>query len=199
MSDALGRRTRAKVARRIIPFVFLLYIFNFLDRINVGYAKLEMNADLGFSWIARIKITWGIIATAMALVDGAVTFYVLRFLLGFAEAGFFPGIILYLTYWFTAAERARAVTGFVTALAAASIFGSLVSAVFLGMDGFLCLEGWQWLFILEGVPTVLMEAMTAGLATLSLIDEPDFYQRLEDCGRELTAGFKAAAESAGEA
>jgi ACS family tartrate transporter-like MFS transporter len=208
MSDALGRRTRAKVARRIIPFVFLLYIFNFLDRVNVGYAKLEMNADLGFSetvyalgagvffvgyvifevpsnlilqrvgarvWIARIMITWGIIAAAMALVDGAVTFYVLRFLLGFAEAGFFPGIILYLTYWFTAAERARAVAGFMTALAAASIFGSLVSAVFLGMEGILGLEGWQWLFILEGVPTVLI-----GIGVLFyLTDRPEKAHWLE--------------------
>ena len=130
---AVGRRALAKAALRLIPFMFLLYIVAFLDRVNVGYAALQMNEDLGFSdavyglgagiffigyllfevpsnlilervgarvWIARIMITWGIISSAMFLVQGPVSFYVLRFLLGVAEAGFFPGMILYLTYWF---------------------------------------------------------------------------------------------------
>src|ERR671938_1845419 len=141
--------------------MFVLYIVSFLDRVNVGFAALQMNEDLGFSgtvyglgagiffigyflfevpsnlilervgarvWIARIMITWGIISAAMLLVQGPISFYVLRFLLGFAEAGFFPGMILYLTYWFTRAERARAVAWFMTAVPLAGVVGNPLSS-----------------------------------------------------------------------
>ena len=140
-AEGTGRAALRKATVRLIPFLFVLYIVSFLDRVNVSFAALQMNEDLGFSdavyglgagiffigyflfevpsnlilervgarvWIARIMITWGIISTAMFLVTGPVSFYVLRFLLGVAEAGFFPGIILYLTYWFPARERAKA-------------------------------------------------------------------------------------------
>src|SRR6188474_338145 len=182
-----------KVTRRLIPFMFLLYIVSYLDRVNVSYAALQMNAALGFSaeiyslgagiffigyflfeipsnlilhrigarmWIARILITWGIISSAMMFVQGAVSFYVLRFLLGIAEAGFFPGMILYLTYWFPAHARGRAVARFMTATAIAGAIGSPLSGLLLEMDGIRGLGGWQWLFLLEGIPAVLLGFIT---------------------------------------
>jgi MFS transporter, ACS family, tartrate transporter len=151
-----ARSAIAKAARRLLPFLILCYAVNFLDRVNVGFAALAMNEDLGFSpsvfgtgagiffvgyllfeipsnlalqrfgariWIARIMVSWGIIATAMALVGGETSFYVMRFLLGVAEAGFFPGIILYLTYWFPARERARIVSLFMAAVPLATLVG----------------------------------------------------------------------------
>src|SRR5690606_6911937 len=158
----------SKVRRRLIPFLFLLYIVAYLDRINVSFAALQMNEALGFSpavyglgagiffisyvlfevpsnlilhrvgvrpWIARIMITWGIASSAMMFVQGTTSFYVLRFLLGAAEAGFFPGIILYLTRWFPAEERARAIALFMTATALAGVFGGPISGLLLAMDG----------------------------------------------------------------
>ena len=174
----------AKATRRLIPFMFVLYVVAYLDRINVGFAALQMRADLGFDdriyglgagiffvgyflfevpsnlllerlgarlWIARIMVTWGLIASAMMLVRGVRSFFLLRFLLGVAEAGFFPGMILYLTYWFPAAERAHAVARFMTATAIAGVVGGPISGVLLAMDGVGGLRGWQWLF-LAGVP-----------------------------------------------
>lgn len=173
---------------RLIPFLFVLYIVAYLDRVNVGFAQLEMKKDLGFSdrvyglgsgifflgyflfevpsnlilervgarrWIARIMLTWGIIAMAMVFTKTSTSFYVLRFLLGLAEAGFFPGVILYLTYWFTSAERGRIVGLLMTATAAANILGSPISGALLGVRGF-GLAGWQWLFLLEGLPAVAL-------------------------------------------
>lgn len=190
-----------KVRRRLIPFLFLLYIVAYLDRINVSFAALQMNEDLGFSaavygfgagiffvsyvlfevpsnlllhrigvriWIARIMITWGIASSAMMFVQGTASFYTLRFILGAAEAGFFPGIILYLTRWFPAAERARAIALFMTATALAGVIGGPVSGLLLAMDGFGGLRGWQWLFLLEGLPAVIL-----GFAVLAwLPDSP---------------------------
>ena len=177
----------AKATRRLIPFLCLCYVVNFLDRVNVGFAALAMNEDLGFTpsmfgigagiffvgyilleipsnlalqrfgariWIARIMISWGIIATAMALVDSETSFYVMRFLLGVAEAGFFPGIILYLTYWFPARERARIVSLFMTAAPLATVVGGPASGALLELHGLFGLKGWQWLFIIEGLPAV---------------------------------------------
>lgn len=186
----VGRSALRKAALRLIPFMFLLYIVAFLDRVNIGFAALQMNEDLGFSdavyglgagiffigyfifevpsniilervgarvWIARIMITWGIIAAAMFLVTGPVSFYVLRFLLGVAEAGFFPGMILYLTYWFPARERAKAVAFFMTAVAMAGVIGGPISGFLLTLDEvFLGLAGWQLMFIAEGIPAVLL-------------------------------------------
>jgi len=179
----------AKARRRLIPFLFLLYIVAYLDRINVGFAALQMNEALGFSssvygfgagifflsyvlfevpsnvilarvgarvWIARIMITWGIVSSAMMFVTGATGFYALRFLLGLAEAGFFPGIIYYLTRWFPARERGRAIAAFMTATLAAGVIGGPVSGALLSMHGVGGLAGWQWLFLLEGIPAIIL-------------------------------------------
>ena len=189
-SDTLEQATYRKVTWRLIPFLFLCYVVAYLDRVNVGFAKLQMLTDLKFSdtmyglgagiffigyflfevpsniilhrtgaraWIARIMVTWGIISSAMMFVTTPMVFYVLRFLLGVAEAGFFPGIILYLTYWFPAARRARVVALFMTGIALAGVIGGPLSGwimqAFAGMNGW---TGWQWLFLLEGIPSVLV-------------------------------------------
>ena len=198
-------RTFAKVSVKLIPFLFLCYIVAFLDRVNVGFAKLQMASDLKFSdtvysigagifflgyfvfevpsnvilekvgarmWIARIMITWGIISAAFmfthqihwgsigpwfGLNDAEFTFYFLRTLLGVAEAGFFPGIILYLTYWFPSEIRARKVALFMTAIAISNVIGSPVSGgIMQYTDGLAGWRGWQWLFLLEGAPSVVM-------------------------------------------
>jgi D-galactonate transporter len=179
----------AKTRRRQIPFLFLLYIVAYLDRINVGFASLQMNRALGFSattyglgagiffigyvlfevpsniilarvgarlWIARIMISWGIVSSAMMFVKSAESFYALRFLLGLAEAGFFPGIIFYLTQWFPRAERARTVAAFMTATLVAGVVGGPISGALLSLDGGGGLAGWQWLFLIEGVPAVVL-------------------------------------------
>ena len=189
----------AKARRRLIPFLFLLYIVAYVDRINVGFAALQMNEALGFSastygfgagifflsymlfevpsnlilarvgarrWIARIMITWGIISSSMMFVRGAGSFYTLRFLLGLAEAGFFPGIIYYLTQWFPARERGRAIAAFMTATLAAGVIGGPVSGALLSLHGFAGLAGWQWLFLLEGLPAVVL-----GFVVLRRLDE----------------------------
>jgi len=198
-AEQARRSATAKASRRIIPFLVLCYAVAFLDRVNVGYAALEMNADLGLSpaiygvgagiffvgyilfevpsnlalqrfgariWIARIMISWGLIAVAMALVTGVTGFYVMRFLLGVAEAGFFPGIILYLTYWFPARERARIVSLFMAAVPIATLVGGPLSGALLEMNGVLGLKGWQWLFIVEGLPAVIL-----GIVTLRFLDD----------------------------
>ena len=198
-------RTFAKVSVKLIPFLFLCYIVAFLDRVNVGFAKLQMASDLKFSdtvysigagifflgyfvfevpsnvilekvgarmWIARIMITWGIISAAFmfthqihwgsiaplfGLNDAEFTFYFLRTLLGVAEAGFFPGIILYLTYWFPSEIRARKVALFMTAIAISNVIGSPISGgIMQYSDGLAGWRGWQWLFLLEGAPSVVM-------------------------------------------
>jgi ACS family tartrate transporter-like MFS transporter len=179
----------SKVRRRLIPFLFLLYIVAYLDRVNVGFAALQMNAALGLSatafgwgagifflsyvvfeipsnvilarvgarvWIARIMITWGLLSSATMLVREPTGFYAMRFLLGAAEAGFFPGIIFYLTRWFPERERANTIATFMTAVLAAGIVGGPVSGALLSLDGAWGLAGWQWLFLLEGIPAVLL-------------------------------------------
>jgi MFS transporter, ACS family, tartrate transporter len=178
----------AKARRRLIPFLFLLYIVAYLDRINVGFAALQMNEALGFSastygfgagifflsyvlfeipsniilarvgariWIARIMITWGLVSSATMFVRSAQGFYTLRFLLGLAEAGFFPGIIFYFTRWFPARERARTVATFMTATLTAGVIGAPVSGALLSLHAG-GLAGWQWLFLLEGLPAVVL-------------------------------------------
>src|SRR5215470_7844184 len=182
-----------KISIRLIPFMFLLYIVSYLDRVNVSFASLQMNAALGFSaeiyslgagiffigyfifevpsnlimhrvgarlWIARIMITWGIISSAMMFVKGPASFYTLRFLLGVAEAGFFPGMILYLTYWFPRDARGRAVGRFMTATAIAGAIGSPISGLLLQMNGMGGLGGWQWLFLIEGIPSIFLAFVT---------------------------------------
>jgi ACS family tartrate transporter-like MFS transporter len=189
VADPIAESALRKVRWRLIPFLFLLYIVAYLDRVNVGFAAIDMNRDLGFSaavygmgsgifflsytslevpsnlmlarfgvrvWIARIMLTWGVVSTAMIFVNGAATFYILRFLLGAAEAGFFPGIIFYLTHWFPARERARAVGLFMTATALAGVIGAPLSSALLQLDGWWGFKGWQWLFLIEGLPAVLL-------------------------------------------
>lgn len=185
-----GRRVLARAAWRLIPFLFILYIVSFLDRVNVGFAKLQMGQALGLSdsafglgaavfflgyaafeipsnlllervgarrWIARIMITWGLAAAAMAGVTGPVSFSALRFLLGVFEAGFFPGVILYLSYWFPQRERARAVALFMTATAVSNIIGNPLSGQIMARcDGVWGHAGWQWVFVLEGLPAVAL-------------------------------------------
>jgi D-galactonate transporter len=187
--SAVDQATLRTVSRRLIPFLFLLYVAAYLDRINVGFAQLQMKTELGFSdsvyglgagiffigyfifeipsnlilarvgarvWIARIMITWGLICAAMAFIHSPLSFYVLRFLLGVAEAGFFPGVIYYLGLWFPAAQRARAVSQFMTATAIAGVIGGPLSAALFGLDGVAGLAGWQWIFVAEGIPSVVL-------------------------------------------
>ena len=177
------------ISWRLIPFLVLAYFFSYLDRVNLGFAALTMNAELKFTplifawgagiffigyfifevpsnlalekfgasrWIARIMVTWGIISASMAMVSGETSFYVLRFLLGVAEAGFFPGIILYLTYWYPAEYRARFLAAFAVAVPLSTVIGAPISGLLLGLDGMMGLKGWQWLFIIEGIPSVLL-------------------------------------------
>jgi D-galactonate transporter len=192
-SSELETSTIRAISWRLIPFLVLAYFFSYLDRVNLGFAALTMNAELKFSpivfawgagiffigyfifevpsnlalerfgasrWIARIMVTWGIISAAMALVSGVWSFYTLRFLLGVAEAGFFPGIILYLTYWYPAEYRARFLAAFAIAVPVSTVIGAPISGLLLGLDGVMGLRGWQWLFILEGIPSVLLGIVT---------------------------------------
>jgi ACS family tartrate transporter-like MFS transporter len=209
-SDPLGQATLRKVARRLLPFLCLLYAFNILDRANVGFARTAMEQDLGMTpqvfdlgyglfyigylvfevpsnlllhrvgarrWIGRIMISWGLISCATAAVNDAWSFYLIRILLGVAEAGFFPGIILYLTYWFPARERARMTAYFMLAIALASVFGNPLSgAIMQHMAGVAGLKGWHWMFLLEGLPSVLL-----GISVLYLLpDRPGDARWLAD-------------------
>jgi hypothetical protein len=187
---AIGRRTLAKVAWRLVPFLALLYVFNIIDRSNVGFARLRMSDDLTLSnavidlgyglfyvgyllfevpsnlllrrfgaraWIARIMVTWGLVSMLTAFVTGPWSYYGARIFLGVAEAGFFPGIIYYLTAWFPPAQRARVVAGFMLAIPISGILGNPVSgAIMDGFQGTGGLAGWQWLFVLEGIPAILL-------------------------------------------
>jgi MFS transporter, ACS family, tartrate transporter len=206
-------RVIGKVSRRIVPFVALCYFLCYLDRVNIGFAALQMNNDLGFSatmfgwgagifffgyfffevpsnlalerfgarlWIARIMVTWGLLSAAMALIWNEWSFLILRFLLGAAEAGFFPGIILFLTYWFPSLYRARMVGRFMAAIPISAVIGAPLSGWILGLDGVLGLKGWQWLFISEGLPTVFL-----GLVVMFyLTDGPEKAHWLDDDERD---------------
>lgn len=204
-ADALVRgdleeATYAKVTWRLIPFLFLCYVFAYLDRVNVGFAKLQMLSDLKFSetiyglgagiffigyflmevpsnlalhrfgarkWIARIMISWGVVSAAMIFVKTPTVFYILRFLLGVAEAGFFPGIILYLTYWYPASRRSKITALFMTGIPIAGVVGGPLSGWIL--DRFHNVNGlheWQWLFLLEAIPSLV-----AGVATFFYLDD----------------------------
>jgi MFS transporter, ACS family, tartrate transporter len=191
----LEERAFRKATRRLIPFLFLIYVVAYLDRVNVSFAQLQLEDDLAFSdtifgvgagifsigyvifgvpsnlalarfgarrWLAAIMIVWGILSAATMFIDGAAGFYVLRFLLGAAESGFFPGIILFLTWWFP--ERVLAL--FLTAIAVAYVAGGPVSGGLLELDGSLGLDGWQWLFLVEGLPAIAL-----GWVTLRFLDD----------------------------
>ena len=198
--DAFEEATYRKVAWRLIPLLLICYIVAYLDRVNVGFAKLQMLEELAFSetvyglgagiffigyfffevpsniilhkvgarlWIGRIMITWGMISSAMMFVDTPAMFYVMRFLLGVAEAGFFPGIILYLTYWYPSHRRGRITALFMTGIALSGVIGSPLSGAIMTMaDGLYELRGWQWMFLLEGLPSVLL-----GLVVIVMLDD----------------------------
>jgi sugar phosphate permease len=184
----VAQRARRHTARRLLPFLFVLYIIAFLDRMNVGAAALQMPADLGFQdraiglgagifflgyvlleipgaliaerhsarrWIARIMVSWGILTILMAFIHNVREFYIVRFLVGAAEAGFFPAVVVYLTHWFQAGDRAKAVAVFYAAMPLSYVIGSPLAGVLLGLS-WLGLRGWRWLFILEGIPAIVL-------------------------------------------
>ena len=187
---AIEENAYAKVFRRVVPFIMICYVVAYLDRINVGFAKLQMEIDLGFSqtvyglgagmffigyfffevpsnlimyrvgarlWIARIMITWGLLSACFVFVKSPLWFYTLRFLLGAAEAGFYPGVILYLTYWYPDRRRAAIVATFMAAIPIAGIFGNPLSGWIMdSFDQFAGMRGWQWMFLIEAVPAVLL-------------------------------------------
>ena len=199
-SDSEADAVYRKVGMRLLPLLFLCYIAAYLDRVNVGFAKLQMQSALQFSdaiyglgagiffigyfifevpsnillhkagarrWIARIMISWGLLSAASMFVWSPMSFYVIRFLLGAAEAGFFPGIILYLTYWYPADRRGRATSLFMSAVAFAGVIGGPLSGWILkSLNGTNGLAGWQWLFLLEGVPSILL-----GFVVLFYLDD----------------------------
>src|SRR5215813_7552678 len=185
-------RAQNRIAWRLLPFVFLLYLINYIDRVNVSFANLRMSADLGFSdrvyglgvgmffigyvlfevpgaiiverwsarkWMARIMITWGLATVLMGFVHTARQFYLARLLVGVAEASFFPGIIVYLTHWFRQEDRAKAIASFFAAVPAASVVGSLLATWLLGVH-WQGLSGWRWIFIIEGIPPIILGIIT---------------------------------------
>lgn len=216
-SSSFEEATYRKVSLRILPLLLICYLVAYLDRVNVGFAKLQMAADLHLSdavyglgagifflgyfifevpsnlilhrvgarlWIARIMITWGVISALTMFVTTPAMFYTMRFLLGLAEAGFFPGIILYLTYWYPANRRGRMTTWFMTAVALSGVVGGPISGYILkafhGANGW---HGWQWLFLLEGLPSII-----AGLVVLVALDDRIVHARwLTDDEKRLLA------------
>ena len=195
----LEQQVIRKVSRHLLWFLFLLFVFSFLDRINIGFAGLTMMQDLGLSgtqfgfattlfyigyiacsipsniilarlgarrWIGSIMIAWGLASTATMFATSPTSLYVLRFLVGVTEAGFLPGMLLYLTFWFPSAYRARANALFMIAMPVTAAVGSALSGLILGLDGHWGLSGWQWLFLLEGLPSVLL-----GLAVYGYLDD----------------------------
>jgi len=199
-TDSFDARTYAKVTWHILPLLFLCYVASYLDRVNVGFAKLQMATDLHLSdtvfglgagiffigyfifevpsnvilhrvgariWIARIMVTWGIVSGAMVFVNGPIMFYVMRFLLGVAEAGFFPGVVLYLTYWYPANRRGKITALFMTAIALSGVIGGPLSGwVMQSMPGVYGLAGWQWMFVIEAIPSLVL-----GLATIAYLQD----------------------------
>jgi ACS family tartrate transporter-like MFS transporter len=198
---------------RLLPYLLLLYVIAWFDRVNIGFAALQMNADLGLSatvyglgagiffagyalfevpsnlilarvgarlWIGRIMVTWGLISIAMMFVQGQWSFYALRFSLGVAEAGFLPGILYYLSQWFPKDERARAVSWFMIGIPLSTVFGGPIAGMLLGLDGWHGLQGWQWLFVLEGLPAVLLGVIT----WIWLPDTPRHVRWLSDAEKE---------------
>src|SRR3984893_16873038 len=188
----VGQRARRRIAHRLLPFVFLIYVSNYIDRVNVSFANLRMSADLGFSdrvyglgvgmfyltyvlleipgaviaerwsarkWMARIMISWGIVTALTGFVHTAGEFYAARFLLGVAESSFFPAMIVYLTHWFRLQERGRAIACLYAAVPAASLIGSPLAGWLLG-GHWRSLAGWRWLFILEGIPAIVLGIIT---------------------------------------
>jgi ACS family tartrate transporter-like MFS transporter len=224
-TNELAAVTLRKVTWRLIPFLFVLYVIAWLDRVNVGFAGLQMNTDLGFSstvfgfgsgifflgyclfeipsniilervgarlWISRIMVTWGLISAGLMFVRTPAAFYLLRFLLGVAEAGFFPGVIYYLSLWYPTAHRARAIAAFMTAVPVTGLIGGPLSGALLELDGLHGLAGWQWLFLLEGLPAVIL-----GTSVLFYLkDRPETTHWLTPAERDWLVGTLAAERKA---
>ena len=200
--DPIRQAVLGKIARRLIPFLFILHLVAFLDRANLPYAQLQMGEALSFSYttygigagifftgyflfgvpssmflkrvgprrgIACITVTWGIITMGLAFINSPLSFYAMRFLLGIAEAGFFPGVIFYLMYWLPAAERARYFSCFIVAIPIAGISGALMAGIILSRDAFAGIAGWQWIFLVEGFLAVVLGVV----AIFYLADSPD--------------------------
>jgi len=193
-----AERVRRRITRRLMPFLFILYMIAYLDRVNVSFAGLEMTRELYFSnevfgfgagiffvgyflleipgtmlvelwsarkWIARIMISWGILASLTGLIRSAHQFYWLRFLLGAAEAGFFPGVIVYITHWYRLEDRGRALATFMAAQQVSILVGSPLSGLLMKIH-WLGLSGWRWLLVLEGIPAVVF-----GVVTIFYLDD----------------------------
>lgn len=222
----IERRTIRKVSWRLMPFLILCYLIAYIDRTNIGFAALTMNADLGLSsaafglggslffvayvlfevpsnlaqqrygarrWIARIMISWGLVGMTMAFMSGPLSFYVLRFLLGAAEAGFFPGVVLFISQWFPRSSRAGMVAFFMIAIPLSNVLGSPLAGLLLSLDGWGGLAGWQWLFIIESIP-----AIGLGMIALTVLsDRPDQARWLAPEEREWLTDRLASEQEAG--
>jgi len=209
MNEALAKSAMARVSWRILPLLALGYLVAFMDRVNISFAALQMNVDLGFSatvyglggglfflsyalfeipsniflarfgarrWLARIMVTWGLLAAAMMFVQTPLQFYIMRFLLGMAEAGFFPGVIYYMAHWFPKGHRGRAISRFYMSGSIATIVMGAFSGWLLGLDGLFGLQGWQWLFLVQGLPAVFVGLLIFWF----LPDSPDAARWLAD-------------------
>src|ERR1700736_5442444 len=222
-SNAEERAYRT-VTKRLLPLLFICYILAYIDRVNVGFAKLQMQQDLGMSdsvygtaagiffigyfffevpanillqrlgakvWLGSIMVLWGIVSAATMFVKTPGTFYLLRFLLGIVESGFFPGVILYLTFWYTRRHRARMVATFMTAIPLSGVVGGAVSGWILkNMSTTGGLRGWQWLYLLEGLPSVV-----AGIAAMTFLeDSPQKAKWLSEAQKKLLGDRLAAEE-----
>ena len=230
MESEIEKRTLRRISWRIVPFIMLLYFIAYIDRVNIGFASLTMNKDLGLTasmlgfgagiffwgyflfevpsnlilnkvgariWITRVMVTWGIISGCMVFVQGPNSFYAMRFLLGASEAGFFPGIILYLSYWFPARHRAGVTAYFMAAAPLSTALGSPISAALLEMNGVMGLAGWQWLFILEAIPALILGVVVFFYMT----DRPEQASWLKDDERAwlVSAMNQEAADKAASA
>ncbi|HYM17776.1 MAG TPA: MFS transporter [Micropepsaceae bacterium] len=225
LADAIETRTVNRVFWRLVPLLFLMMFFNYVDRVNVGFAALRMNQELGFSptiygtgaaiffwgyvilqvpsnlivyrvgariWLMVILFAWGSVSAATAFVRDATSFYILRFALGLAEAGFLPAAALYVTYWFPEAHRARAISGYIIATSCSTIIGGpIAGAIITYLDRFVGLSGWQWMFLLEGVPSLLLGVVVFFLLT----DKPKDASWLDQESRDWL-GQRLAAERA---
>ncbi len=217
MTDTLERETILQVTKRLLPFIFLCYFICLIDRVNLSFAALTMNKDLGLSayayslgasiffigyfvfeipsnlalerfgarlWITRIMITWGLVSSGMAFIQGETSFLIMRFLLGLAEAGFFPGMILYLTFWFPSAYRARVIAGFMLAIPFTGVLGGPLATSLMELNGVWGLAGWQWMFLVEGIPSVLIGL----LVPFCMTDRPEKAKWLRNDQRAWLAG-----------
>src|SRR5215471_1894163 len=228
LADAIETRTVNQVFWRLVPLLFLMMFFNYVDRVNVGFAALRMNQELGFSptiygtgaaiffwgyvllqvpsnlvvyrvgariWLMVLLFAWGSVSAATAFVRDATSFYVLRFALGLAEAGFLPAAALYCTQWFPERHRARAISGYIIATSCSTIIGGpIAGAIITYLDRFLGLSGWQWMFLIEGAPSILLGLVVFFLLTDKPKDARWLDQESRDWLNQRIAAERAALE-----